>query len=69
MEKGKRQFRGWEIEGIGGFCTIRRFVCIKDNQWFWRFKLKEAKETINDLVENRITLHDLSPIYTKSLYI
>ncbi len=69
MEQGKRQFRGWEIEGVGGFCTIRHFVCTKNNQWFWRFKLKEAKETINVLEDNRLALNELSPIYLKSLYI
>lgn len=64
----KHQYKGWEIEGVGGFCTIQHFWAKKDGLAFWRFKLKEAKMSI-DYLEKGMAFEVLEPLYRKSLYI
>lgn len=44
------RYKEWEIEGFGGFCTMRHFWATKNDQSFWDFKLKDAKHWI-DLME------------------
>ena len=62
-------YKGWEIEGIGGFCTVRRFTATKDDKTFWMFKLKEVKAQIV-LLEYGIPFElSVRPLYRQPLYV
>jgi len=63
----QRVYKNWLIETYGGHCTIRRFSCTKDGLYFWRFKLSEAKETI-DALESGQEFETIPELYRKSLY-
>lgn len=62
------RYKGWEIEGVGGFCTTRRFQATKKEKTFWMFKLKEVKAQI-DLLEYGIPFKVSVPrLYRQPLY-
>lgn len=61
------KYKGWKIEGYGGFCTIRHFWASKDNLSFWQCKLYETKNCIDQL-ENGLKFSRIKPIYHKPLY-
>ena len=55
---------GWEIHGVGGFCTVRHFWAEKENISHWAFKLKECK----DFCDKRDIGEELNPMYLKALF-
>lgn len=60
-----KQYNGWIIERTGGFCTIKRYVARKGNQWHWAFKLRECKH----FCDQRDSGGTISDLYLKPLYI
>ena len=55
---------GWQIHGVGGFCTIRHFWAMKNELTHWAFKLKECKV----LCDIRDKGEKISDLHLKSLY-
>ena len=62
------KYKNWEIEGVGGFCTVRHFWATKNDRSFWDFKLKDAKHWI-DLMESGLEFSELPKLHRQSLYI
>ncbi len=60
-----KKYNGWVIEGVGGFCTMKRYVVRKGELWHWAFLLRECKE----LCDTRDNGGSIKEIYLKSLYI
>lgn len=61
-------YKGWNIEKQGGFCTISRYCASRDDDWFWMFKLREVKATIDSLESKNLNFQDISKLYRKPLY-
>ena len=60
-----KEYNGWEIEKIGGFCTMKRYHARKDDKWHWAFLLRECKE----LCDLRDAGKEIKELYLKPLYI
>lgn len=60
------RYRGWLIEGIGGFCTIRRYEATNpvNDKWLWAFKLRDVARLINDHEEGR----EIPALHSRPLY-
>jgi len=63
-----KAYRGWEIEGVGGYCTIRHFWADKGGRAFWMFLLREVKATIDGLEDGSITWDSIEAFYRRPLY-
>ena len=60
-----REYNGWQIENVGGFCTMKRYIASKGNMWHWAFLLRECKE-LCDLRDNG---KEIKELYLRPLYI
>ncbi len=60
-----KQYNGWSIEKVGGFCTIKRYIATKGKLWHWAFLLRECK----GLCDTRDNGGSIKGLYLKSLYI
>jgi len=60
-----REYKGWQIMTVGGFCTMKRYEASKDEKWHWAFKLKDCK-VLCDTRDEGLTINEL---YLKPLYI
>jgi hypothetical protein len=63
-----QEYKGWKIEKHGGFCTMSRYCASKNNDWFWMFKLREVKNTIDSLEIKDLNFKDISNLYREPLY-
>ena len=63
-----QSYKGCEIEKYGGFCTMLRYGASKNDNWFWRFKLREVKQVIDSLESKELDFQDISELYRKPLY-
>jgi len=59
-----REYNGWRIEKVGGFCTIQRYIAQKGNKRHWAFRLGECK-SFCDLRDADI---EISKLYLTPLY-
>lgn len=59
-----KEYNGWQIERVGGFCTMKRYVASKNDKWHWAFLLRECKE----LCDIRDNGGDIKKLYLRSLY-
>lgn len=60
-----KEYNGWGIERVGGFCTIKRYIARKADKWHWAFLLRDCKE-LCDTRDNGGTIKEL---YLRPLYI
>ena len=60
-----KEYNGWDIEKVGGFCTMKRYVAAKGDLWHWAFLLRECKK----FCDTRDKGGDIGELYLKSLYI
>ena len=63
-------YKDWTIESVGGYISIRHFWVhnVILNIHFWRFKLKEVKETI-EKIENDFTEYTkMDKLFKTALY-
>ena len=63
-----QEYKGWEIEKRGGFCTFSRYIASKNDDWFWMFKLKEVKNAIDNLESGDLIFQNIENIYRIPLY-
>ena len=70
-EDRRYYWKGWEIESVGGFCTMRHFWASNEATGvkFWQFKLAEAKQDAYEIEHNPQHLDTIHPIHLKALYI
>lgn len=62
------QYKGWEIRGFGGYVTIRRFWATKEDTSFWMFRLRDVRETINQLESGSLNPGQIPECNRKPLY-
>jgi len=60
-----RYYNGWQIETQGGFCTMKRYVARKGNQWHWAFLLRDCK----GICDSRDKGIEPSRLYLNPLYV
>lgn len=61
----------WEVQGYGGFCTVRHFwaTSLITGDRFWRFKLRDVKKCVEDIEGGYISYQDIGEVFKRSLYI
>ena len=64
MSQRTYKYNGWQIKGVGGFCTIRHFWASKDNLSHWSFTLRKCKISC----DRRDAGEEINEIYLKPLY-
>lgn len=69
MKRYPLLYRGWTIEGRGGFITIRHFLAEKGGSRFWDFELRALKKRIDAIEEGRLEMSDIPELFKKPLYI
>ena len=63
-----RVYKGWVIDGVGGFCTIRHFWARHGSRSFWRFRLRDVKETIDRIEGDPSEYERIPKLYREALY-
>ena len=59
-----KEYNGWQIEKVGGFATMKRYVASKGELWHWAFLLRECKELCNTRDEGG----KIKDLYLRPLY-
>ncbi|MFH1602718.1 MAG: hypothetical protein ABIH03_02300 [Pseudomonadota bacterium] len=63
------EYRGWTIEGVGGFCTVRHWWAEKGDQAFHDFRFSGLLDEIDALENGLKQFSDIHPIFRQAAYI
>jgi len=60
-----KEYNGWQIEKVGGFCTMKRYIARKGDKWHWSFLLRECKK----LCDSQDIGVEIPRLYLRDLYV